>query len=269
MSLFNTVKREIMNKKIYFILISVFILIYSLAVYFMMNLSQDKSVINMVSTLNGQNGVAGDIAFIYIYTPILFFGINSHIIDSERENLIIKMKNRKSIFNSYVIFVIVFSILLSILITVIGYSIGGIYAGGFKKLWPKHDMIYKFSRYRNLDILSVLNSIPLYIVLLKTFIIKFMGIFVLGILVVILKNLINNSGILGLIIILIPFIDVNFIDSALLVSKFSLTIESWINNSDFILNLIYLIFLSIAFYLIGREIYNNKDFMSKGYYKNE
>lgn len=264
MSLFNNLKKEIKNKKIYFILISVFILIYSLAVYFAMYSSEDKSVINIVSTLSGQGGMAGGLACIYLYIPILFFGINSYMVNSERKSFIIKMKNRKSIFNNHVIFVIALSIIISLLIICLGYSIGGIYAGGFKNLWPKDDVTYTLPQYEALDIPAILNSIPLYIVILKTFIIKFLGFAVVGLLVVILKNAINNSGILGLIIILIPFIDVNFLNGSLFMSKFSLTIESWVNSNDFLINIIYLMFLFMAFYLIGREIYKNKDFISKG-----
>jgi len=265
MSLINNLKREIKNKKIYFILISVFILIYSLSVYFMMNSLEDKSVINIVSTLNGQGGMSGVLAFIYLYTPILFFGINSHIINSEKESFIIKMKNRKNIFNSHVVFVIALSIIISILIICLGYCIGWIYASGFENLWPKDDPLYSLPQYKNLDVLEILNSIPIYMVILKTFIIKFMGFSVLGFLVLILKNVINNSGVLGITVLVIPFIDVEFLNGAIFMNKFSLTIESWINTSDFLINIIYLIFLLIALYLIGREIYKNKDFISKGY----
>ncbi|MFX0548272.1 hypothetical protein ACOAKC_02945 [Hathewaya histolytica] len=265
MSLFNNLKRELRNKKIYFILISVFILIYSLAVYSAMYSLKDKAVINIVSTLNGEDGIVGPLPFIYLYTPMLFFGVNSHMVNSEKGNFIIKMKNRKSIFNSHVIFVIALSIILSILVICLGYSIGGIYAGGFKNLWPKDDIRYTLPQYKNLDIRGILNSIPLYVVILKTFIIKFMGFAVVGLLLVILKNIINNSGALGITILLIPFIDDNFFNGALLMNKFSLDIESWINTSDFLINIMYLVFLLMALYLIGGEIYKNKDFISKGY----
>ncbi|MGL4731113.1 MAG: hypothetical protein ACRCW0_05980 [Clostridium sp.] len=70
MSLSNNLKRELKNKKIYFILIMIFIFLYSLAVYTMLNLAEDKAVINIVSTLNGIGGMAGDTSIIYLYTPI-------------------------------------------------------------------------------------------------------------------------------------------------------------------------------------------------------
>lgn len=265
MSLFNNLKREIKNKKIFFSLTIVFIFLYSLAIYTMLNSLEDKAVINIVSTLNGGSGIAGDSAFIYLYTPILFFGINSHMINSEKESLIIKMKNRQNIFNSHFIFAITLSIIISILIICLGYTIGGIYAGGFKNFWPQNDPSYELPQYKNLDVLAFLNSIPIYMVIFKTFIVKLLGLSVIGLLVVVLKNIINNSGVLGITILLIPFIDVEFLNGALLISKFSLTIESWLNPSNFLINSIYLIFLIIALYLIGREIYKNKDFIGKGY----
>lgn len=265
MSLFNNLKREIKNKKIYFLLTIVFIFIYSLAIYALLNSLEDKAVINIVSALNGGSGIAGDFAFIYLYTPILFFGINSHIINNEKESLIIKMKNRQNIFNNHVIFAITLSIIISILIIFLGYSIGGLYAGGFKNLWPKDDSLYELPKYKNLNVLAILNSIPIYVVIFKTFIIKLLGLSVIGLLVIIFKNIITNSGVLCITILLIPFIDVEFLNGALLISKFSLTIESWLNPSNFLINSIYLIFLIIALYLIGKEIYKNKDFISKGY----
>lgn len=265
MSLFNNLKREIKNKKKYFILTTVFILIYSLAFYFMMYSAEDKAVINIISTLNGQGGMAGSSAFIYLYTPILFFGINSHIINSEKESFIIKMKNRKNIFYSHVIFVIALSIIISILIICLGYCVGWMYASGFENLWPKNDPLYGLPQYENLDVLEILNSIPIYMVILKTFIIKFMGLSILGFFILILRSVINNSGVLGIIVLVIPFIDFEFLNGALFMEKFSLSIESWVNSSYFLINIIYLIFLLIALYLIGRETYKNKDFISKGY----
>lgn len=265
MSLSNNLKRELKNKKIYFILIMIFIFLYSLAVYTMLNLAEDKAVINIVSTLNGIGGMAGDTSIIYLYTPILFFGVNSHIINSEKEHFIINMKNRQNIFNSHIIFVIILSVIISTLVIFLGYSIGGVYAGGFEHIWPKDDMAYALPQYKNLDILATLNSIPIYIIIFKTFIIKFMGFTVIGFLIIVLKNFISNNGVLGVTILLIPFIDIEFLNSSIFINKFSLTIESWLNPSDFLINIIYLTFLIIALYLIGREIYKNKDFMSKGY----
>ncbi|MGL4731115.1 MAG: hypothetical protein ACRCW0_05990 [Clostridium sp.] len=139
------------------------------------------------------------------------------------------------------------------------------YAGGFEHIWPKDDMAYALPQYKNLDILATLNSIPIYIIIFKTFIIKFMGFTVIGFLIIVLKNFISNNGVLGVTILLIPFIDIEFLNSSIFINKFSLTIESWLNPSDFLINIIYLTFLIIALYLIGREIYKNKDFMSKGY----
>ena len=180
MSLFNNLKREIKNKKKYFILTTIFILIYSLAFYFMMYSVEDKSVINIISTLNGQGGMAGAVAFIYLYTPILFFGINSHIKSSEKESFLIKMKNRKNIFNSHVFFVIALSIIITTIIICLGYCIGGVYASGFENLWPKNDPLYASPQYGNLNVLEILNSIPIYMVILKTFILKFMGLSIVG-----------------------------------------------------------------------------------------
>lgn len=265
MSLINCLKREINNKKIYFIVISICVLAYSLAIYFIMSSSKDKAVINLVSTLDGQGGMAGPAAFTYVYTPILFFGINSHIISSEKEGFIIKMKTRKNIFNNHVFFVIALSIIISLLIVCFGYLIGWLYAGGFENLWPKSDRLYESPRYKNLDILEILNTIPIYIVLLKTFIIKFLGLSVLGFLIIILKNIINNNGILAIVILLVPFIDVEFLNSAILMNKFSLTLETWVSPGDFIINITYLLFLLIALYLVGREMYKDKDFIGKGY----
>lgn len=265
MSLFNNLKREIKNKKKYFILTTIFILIYSLAFYFMMYSVEDKSVINIISTLNGQGGMAGAVAFIYLYTPILFFGINSHIKSSEKESFIIKMKNRKNIFNSHVFFVIALSIIITTIIICLGYCIGGVYASGFENLWPKNDPLYASPQYGNLNVLEILNSIPIYMVILKTFILKFMGLSIVGFFILILRSVINNSGVLGIAVLIIPFIDVEFLNGALFMEKFSLSIESWVNPSYFLINIIYLIFLHIALYLIGREIYKNKDFISKGY----
>lgn len=265
MSLINNLKREIKNKKLYFIIISVCVLVYSLSIYFIMSSFEDKSVISIVSTLDGQSGMAGSAAFIYLYTPILFFGINSHIISSEKEGFIIKMKTRKNIFNNHVFFVIALSAIVSLLIVWLGYSIGWVYAGGFENLWPKRDRLYKLPQYKNLDILAILNTIPIYIVFLKTFIIKFLGLSMIGFLIIILKNIINNSGILAIVVLLVPFIDFEFLNSEILMNKFSLNLESWVSTSDFIINSAYLLFLLIALYLVGREMYKDKDFISKGY----
>ena len=265
MSLFNNLKREIKNKKIYFILISIFILAYSLAIYVKIITMDEKVIMNLVSTLDGQTGMAGDMACIFIYTPIIFLGVNSYIASSEKESLIIKMKNRKNIFISNVIFIISLSLIISLIMIVIGYGIGGIYAGGFEHLWPSNHPIYALPEFKNLDVITILKSIPIYMVMFKTFIMKVLGFCVIGFLILILKSLINNSGILGIIIMVIIFMDVNFANGALFTKKFSLTILTWINPSSFLLNIMYLSFLLTALYLIGREIYQNKDFMSKGY----
>lgn len=265
MNLFNNLKVDMKNKRIYFALITVFILIYSLANYILISSSDDKAVINIISSLDGQGGIIGDVSFIYLYTPILLFGINSHIINSEREDLIVKMKNRKNIFHRNIIFILASSISIALLSTSIGYLIGSIYAGGFEKFWPKNSMMYQLPTYVNLNIVEVLNSIPIYIVILKIFFMKFIGFFMVGSFILILKSFIKNSGILGVVILIIPFIDFTFFNGILFINKFSLTIESWVNTGDFIMNILYLVFLIIAFYLIGIDIYKNKDFMRKGY----
>lgn len=265
MNLPNGFKREIKNKKIYFILVSICILVYTLAIYFKIDSLKDKALINLISTLDGQGGMAGDMAFIFIYTPILLFGINSYLINIEKESFIIKMNSRRTIFNSHVIFVLLFSMIISMIMVGIGYSIGGIYAGGFKQIWPKSHEFYRIPKFRNLDVVGILESTPIYMVILKTFLIKTLGFSVLGIVILILKTCIKNSGVLGLIVMIIPFVDSNFLNGVVFTKKFSLTILSWVGSSDYVLDVLYLAFLLTALYLIGREIYKHKDFIGKGY----
>ncbi len=265
MNLLKGFKREIKNKKKYFVFISICILLYSVAIYFKIDFLKDKALINMISTLDGQEGMAGDMAFIFIYTPILFFGINSYLINIEKESFIIKMNSRRTIFNSHVIFVLLISMIISTIMVGIGYSIGWIYAGGFKHIWPQSHEYYKLPEFRNLDVVGILESTPIYVIILKTFLIKTLGFSVLGIVILILKTCIKNSGVLGLVVMIIPFVDSNFLNGVVFTKKFSLTILSWVSSSDYVLNVLYLTFLLTALYLIGREIYKNKDFIGKGY----
>lgn len=263
MNLFRNLKIEFKNKKIYFLLSFIFILFYQLCIFFQLKSWKYKSIIDILSPLNGSSGLTGKFAFVLYISPILFCGICLYMINFENDNFIIKMKDRKTLFKNHILYVTVLSLILSIILILTGYFIGALHAHGFENFWPKNDPLYKLHKYKNIDVYKLLKTIPLYIVILKILILKFLGFSIVGTLTIILKNFINNKATLALTILILPGIDFYFLNGQILLLKFCPNIETWINQSYFIATILYLILIFISLYLIGNEIYKNKDFLSK------
>lgn len=263
MNFCKNLKIELLKERKNFYISLIFILIYTIAICYAIGFGENKAIISIISTLDGNGGIAGTSSVMYLFIPILTIMINSHILKSEKDIYLIKFKNRKNIFKKYILFVVAISLILSIIVVIYGYSIGYIYAGDIHNMWPKNNYIYKEPMYADIDVYKMLNSIPVYMIILKTILIKFLSFFSICTLIIIMKSFINNVGILLLTIISIPFIDMNYLNGILFMSRQALTVESWINPISFSLQVLYLIFQSIVLYSIGKSIYLDRDFIKE------
>ncbi|MBW6411666.1 hypothetical protein [Clostridium weizhouense] len=66
-----------------------------------------------------------------------------------------------------------------------------------------------------------------------------------------------------LIVSIILFFDVTQSEFSIITSQMTIVLKNWINPVSILLNYIYLLFIIIACYFIGKEFILNKDFINK------
>lgn len=260
MKRFNNILLILKSNRFNLILVPICVIFYCFAIFCSLP-NNNKAIINMLTSLNGYNGILGINSYITILTPMIVIIINSIINKKEDISFILKNKTRNKLFYSNILTILRISFFLTLFTIILGYILGVIYTNSFYDIWPQNDSTYLLSEYVDIDVLSILKEHKLYFIISIIFLMRFFSIFIIGMISYISKNILKNDFNVFLLVNTIILSDYFLLDGNILMNKISLDISIWVNHNDIIIRLAYLSFLVAIFYIIGKEINSSKDFI--------
>ncbi|MGW5983714.1 hypothetical protein ACWFOP_25600 [Bacillus mycoides] len=243
------------------LMISVILIVFSMLFQCFFNPeTSDLSILDLISNLNGKTGTANMSMLVFTLIPLFAFVILSLIDNEEIAIKILKRKSRAEIWNKHVVSILYLSLFLTIIIIFLGYIFSGLTLGRFENDWTSTQGIFYKSLEDKNNFHMYINNLSTIKVLSIVFITKFIGLFVIGLMISTFKAIFNKNSIVFIVITMFGYLDGFYFENSMLLRKIALNIENWKSLNSVIANQFYLLTLIMVFYFLGRELYNRKDF---------